>query len=413
MIFGIATTTASETNLLSTEMSSSFFQQSVLAADTAAIDFPGFVEQGAMVTPIGPSSYSINGYSMHTAGAYSNSAQSYYPATKHLLYSTASAGTRFKVFGSISKQQSAVASFGARSDPSAGAFGGMFRSNAGRLLVDQDYKTFYVHKDSSGNALKTATANSLPSSLLNTPVSYFEQSKPVNVVFDKAFDDPPLIFVTKSSGPIAFNGMVRDAGGKYTGASIVAQSSYISPHPEMGTGGYGSNTFTFTYFIVSSDEPTHGASDHGMRVFNGAGEKVFDSAYFVPAITRKLVATPYAQITGNSAAATNYLTLNESWDSKTPEYGYCINNFPSIAGVAEYSSVYVDSGSGTYTLGPMTFFGRYMWVGSHSLYLSGQPTCAIYLGMSTSSYTTPAASFDFHLANCPTLDLFVAAHTRT
>jgi hypothetical protein len=296
---------------------------------------------------------------------------------------------------------SRVVGFGKRASDATTGYGFSALGVDGLLAVSQDYTTYYIHPSAAGTNLRTGTATSLPSYApggYGDTTSYYGQTVTQNITFDQPHTEPPLIFVTRCDGPIAFNGMITDANGKYIGASIVAASSFVGLDQSWkGVGAYQGNTYGFTYFIVSPEAPVYrSASTYGMQVFDGSGNVVFDSRNFVPAFSKTTIPTPYLYFPNYS-----YTPYNTFSFSKAANVGICINNLPSICGHVGYYSLNISG----LLLGPNSLLGRYLSTSDTGGYVYGYGTCAFFC--------TPeiGASFDYTLQNAPNLDLFSANYS--
>lgn len=406
MTMGLAVKNEAGENLVwSPDMSSNFFGTYAVTAAALTLPAADFNISGAALTPLSVftirrhSSTQFRMGSVTAAGAMSGT--SYVPPTKGWIAGTASDFDRYVVLSGLSVE--AVA-FGQATGITE-AFGGFFQGNSNQLVINQRYKTYYVHRLASATGLKTATATSLPSNIpgtIGSANSYYDQVQPMNVVFDVPLDRPPLIFIQSSGGPIAFNGMIRNVAGKYIGASIVARAYYMNGY---GIGGYGSNTYSFTYFVVS-EQPVGVLSSWGLRVLDAGNNIVFDSSNFVPGVRRVQQSTPYERIQSVSNATPVYASINTASHAKTSSEGVCINPFNSMTGMGTFGSLNI----GTTYMGPSTFFGRYINVSPTGVTVSGGPSFALL--------TTAGSGFgawsthDFTLGAAPLIDVFFAQFTR-
>jgi hypothetical protein len=261
-------------------------------------------------------------------------------------------------------------------------------NGAGSLAVSNEYKGFSIHKNSLGSKIRSGSASGLAwLPALGANSTTFTQPTGANIVFDKGYDAPPLIFITESSGPIALNFITRDSFGKYVGAQIVPAATLLNSGDARGVAAFTNNSCTFSYFIVSSEPAQYSdVNDFGMKVFNASSECIFDSSAFIPSIHSWTIAKPYFCLDSdmfyrNHAAYT--LTFSSLYT------GVCINNFPAFAGTTSYASWAI---SGVYG-GPINFCGRYLSKSGITAQMYGAPTLAF---LKSPCYPgTQPASWDF------------------
>jgi len=274
------------------------------------------------------------------------------------------------------------------------------------MAVSSKRKIYYLHPNSAGSTIRSATATSIPS----TPppnwveaVTYFDQPTGPNIIFDQPHTNPPLIFIQSSTGPIAMNFMNRDVNGKYVSASIVASSSFTDPGYPIGASFWGSNTYSFTYFIVSDDLPVYGDSAiYGIKVWGEGGDTIFDSSYYVAPLQTLLIQTPYYNLDADWYSR----QYNNTTFNIPPTHGICINNFQAITGRMTYWSI---SFAGNY-FGPHALAGRYIHLHSQSetittVTVAGGGTCTWWHRMGGA-----LSSLDFTRQNTPTMNIL---YTRT
>lgn len=216
--------------------------------------------------------------------------------------------------------------------------------------------------------LRSATATTLPSQQIATSnyqaysVS-FTQPTPQTITFPKAYTNPPLIFVTETTGDggVALNYMIRDAAGKYVGASIVCDGVMgYGSYASYGIGAYGSKSINFKYFLLSDEFPDYMVNPYhqdacGIRVYNASGGKVFDSEYFVPSLIKGNAQTPYAKASG-SYTYTSYYSSFTTYGRYT---GLCINNINPITGYTYIIQNALDYSGLVYAAGTFTMTGQF------------------------------------------------------
>ncbi len=400
-------------NTYSPSYSSDFFYQSITTNTQQQLAFPGFVQSGGAVTPT--AKFSINtsptpyqsGAIVTTAGVFNQPNSTFYLPQKYLVLGS-TVQSYFRQSGIVNSIPCNVIGFGKKT-ATAGSYGIEVSSTDGNLTIDQNYKTYYVHKNSSGNSIRTASASSIPS--FTTLTTNYTQTQVQNVTFDKAYDNPPLIFITECSGPVSFNGMITNSLGKYIGASIIAASTFVRVTVD-NYAAYGSNTYTFSYFIVSQENPLYGdTSTHGINVFDESSNIVFTSKYFVPSFLLQTYSTPYMnfQFTGPSSdgSGLKYFEQNTTTGVKTANQGICINTFPSMCGFSQYVQFVF-----TVAYGPICIFGKFLTVSSTSWNIKGYGTCAFLSVLNAPTNSFLWESYDFQLSSSSNFALFFSDYTR-
>jgi len=399
MSYGIFTKDAAGAFLMhSPSINGVFHKNTGVYSASASIPVDGFPTNFGISTPLAPMVFTkdlITDY-FSLSGSVAGGGLNYYQPDARVLTKT-SLSWPYPV---ITSNAAFVHTFGV--PPTFGNYGFMARgANAGQLAISDAYRVYTVHPNSAGAKIRTATASSLvmPVSFGESTFSTYTQSTDANIIFDKPYSQPPLIFITASSGMIAMNYMLRDANGLFIGASIVAAATFVDQGIK-GVGAYQSNTYTFSYFIVSDEVPVYVPTEnYGMRVFNSSGGKVFDSGSFVPNFYAVSVASPYLTIEANRTFA-NY---NNVAFSRGANQGVCINNLHAISGFSSYSSLNRNGGS---YIGPMTFMGRFMDVSSS--------TYSAFYGYGSGTITIPypedIGSYDFHTNYNTMMDVFFASY---
>lgn len=396
-------------NFYSPGMSASFLNANSSITYTTAIDTNGFVSTGGIVTPDSPMSISINYGSLpqfrcNVAGAINAGATQFYGPSAYLV--TGYSG--YITVGVNTPITSNVQRWGQRTAAASG-YGFECAGTDGNLVVSQDYNSYYVHPTSTGSYTRTAVANTNATALLGSGGGYatsYSQSMTQNITFDYPMDVPPLIFVTNSDGPIALNGMIRDGNGKYIGASVCAKATLQTWGAALGYAAVGTNSYNFTYFIVSHDIPPYGgvSTNYGIEVFNSTGGKVFTSRHRVPSMRKATVNLPYMRMNGTSLVS--YGNVNTGSVNLSQYEGACINSFHAITGVVSYVSLEWSYGG---TEGPMTVCGRYMNVAGGG-WVATQGECTASMFVAYPALTNLPQTIDFHLGNVSTMDVIIAKY---
>jgi hypothetical protein len=392
--YGLATQNAAgQLYMYSPTMNGVFYNTNGTYSTNSTVPSTGFVTQFAMATPITAMSASWSssslGGSITINGGLNSTGTYFYSPTAYV-----NGGTTPVLAPAVTPATTQVYAFGVPTTPTGYGFFAVGASGSS-VAVDATHKAYYIQPKSDGTYIRTGTATSLSSSTAADNSSY-SQPTSASITFERSFLNPPLIFITESSGPIALNYMTRDGSGLYNGMSIVAGSSFSNPsNPFSGTGPYSGNTYTFSYFLVANEEPYYGTlANYGIRVFNNISQKVFDSSYFCPNFTAFTITKPYSYING----ATGTYNATSTSFTKTSNVGVCLNNLNSITG----STVYCAHILGGIGFGPLSLFGRFATVTPTSAVLSGTGACAI-----TRPYTYPVLywsnSFDYTMGNTSTM----------
>jgi hypothetical protein len=211
------------------------------------------------------------------------------------------------------------------------------------LVLDHSKTPLLLQRTTTGKVLSTATANNYPTtpnSSGTTNKKFFSLEIAGNVIFPKPFTDPPLIFITYSSAPIALYSMNKDANGKYISATIICSPGRLTDtnFPGYGYSWLGVNkSATFTYFITSEELPTTVNTDNvGMRVYDSTGTKIlFRNDYEIPAMTVLQGLDLYVVVSLPASGATN-LSFPSGVGTLYANEGVCINNFPAINQIYSY-----------------------------------------------------------------------------
>lgn len=384
--YGVATQSATgQLYMYSPTMNGVFFNNNGVYATNASVPSTGFVTQFAVATPISAMTATFTGGSvfggnisvnggLNAEGTYFYSPTAYENGGNTAVYPPA-----------ITPVSTQVYTFGVPNTPDGYGFFAAGASGSS-VSIDATHKAFYIQNNFDGSFIRTGTATSLQSATFRNN-NYFQPTS-ASITFDRTFVNPPLVFITQSSGPIALNFMTRDGSGLYNGMSIVAGSSF-SNQGVAGVAPYAGNTYTFSYFLVANEEPLYGSpTNYGLRVFNGLSEKIFDSAYFCPTFQAFTITKPFAKLSYGTYSSTS------SSFTKTANFGVCLNNLNSITGSTVYS---VDGGS----TGPFSLFGRFATVTPTSVVLSGTGACAVFRINTFPTFWYN--SFDYTMGNAPTM----------
>ena len=366
-LFGLKTFGSDgKVNFSSNGAESKFFAKNITVASSQSIDLDGFVEAGALVSPLeGYRFRFVDGvypaFYISASGDVNETGTTYFqPSLNRLSGSGSFLNFQFERYIPTS-----VNIYGSLTSDVTGDYGMSCMSTTGKVAVSSQYRSYYVHPDGYGNEERSGVANSIPSYVpgsIGDRASWFQQPSQQNIYFDKPYTNPPLIFITKSSGSVAFNGMIRDANGKYVGASVVSPSNLIVPSYDWsGLGAYQATSCTFSYFIVSEEIPVYRRStdtkgqNYGAKLFGKNGELIFDGSHRVPRIKKysSLAERPRMFFDANRAIQTSgYL-----WMYVPEGSGVCVNNMSAVTGHTAYSSWYLN---GSPMAGPISMFGSYM-----------------------------------------------------
>lgn len=345
-----------------------FFSHSGTFLANAPVAAEGFASMLGIATPTQPATvYNSTGATIATGRADFTctgvvTAAGYREATAVRLISTHPASFQVNVARAVAY----VHAFGTPPPP---AGYGMFApgKSGGGVAVDSTRRLFQLHPTPEGHRIRTAVASSIPSPAsggVNQHTTSFQQPTTATIHFDMEYENPPLIFVTRSTGPVALSYMNQAGNGKYASASIVACGRLATPGDYIfGTAFYASNSFGFDYFIVSDEDATYLPADNiGVRIYTGAGKKSFDSRLFCPHFDAVPVSAPYMWRTTGAYTRNNTATM-----SLPPNYGVCINNLSPIVSMGAYGAA-----NAMTIVGPQSVFGRYLTVNQGMATVSGE-----------------------------------------
>lgn len=428
-----------------------FFKSSLNLLNSASILTTDFDSVYTLTSPTDPIGYEISGATKENITTTCIGVVNAYTANNY--YSPSIYQTTVTTYGipqgwayyqpRVVPQTSSVDSLGTTTKPTSG-YGMYALSDFGSVSIDDEYKTYYIHPDSQGNRIRSATATSIPSYI---PTGYnsagypgigtYSYSGTMNVTFDQPFDTPPLIFITSTTVPIALHQFIKNAQGKFIGAAIVASSILTNGSNNGGTwspqSGFGftgvsyrrPQTGTFTYFIVSKEEPLNNSSSYGIRVFNSSSEKIFDSSYFTTSFLSINIAMPKAYMVSTTTGG-SYEEENVSSTLSGP-LGLCINNINAFCGCSRYISYTLTVNGSPESQGPFNFLGRYLSMTPNpsdpnlvDWQVRGTGTSSIYPELQSWQFggNTYTRSWDFHIGNfnqaageVPYMSLVAAYHT--
>jgi hypothetical protein len=274
---------------------------------------------------------------------------------------------------------------------------GQYGSGYG-LVLDHSKAPLLLHRTTGGKVLATGTANSYPPGSDSIASKSFGSIDIAgNVIFPKPFTDPPLIFITYSSGPIALYSMNKDANGKYVSATLICDTGRKAD-PNTATLGFSwvglSKSATFTYFIVSEEVPTTVSTDNfGMRVYDSTGTKVlFRNDYEIPAMSAELNGDIYRVASFPSGGYSTNISWYEqagiiATSGGSNIEGICINNYPCVNQLTSYEYLVMFINSTQYIRFACILSGIYLQVLSGS-YISS----ALETNMFT-NFNSPNAAF--------------------
>lgn len=180
----------------------------------------------------------------------------------------------------INKQQAHVTCY---SSAEAGAlspseYGGIVTNNEQQVVMSDELIPMYVQPMANGQRIRMAMTEQIGAT--TTPGNY---SPSPNIIFDKPYDEPPLIFILPGSVPVALWTMNKDSNGKFVSATVVG--GYIMDNSSVRATQYVGGSFS--YVIATNEIPTlfddnpsaFVDQDYGMQFFNEDGDVTYDSRY--------------------------------------------------------------------------------------------------------------------------------------
>lgn len=406
------------TNMFSPAMNEYFFRQSPILINSTSIPLGAdFASAFSLATPIGevqcnsPFGYG-QVFNMRSPGMTSVDGLNYFRNSVRFIYTNTfyyNGGSAYSSVYNAVATETVVHSLGKTTVASQDNYGFFCLNDDGSsVVVDSKYNSYYIHRLSDGNVIRTGVATSAPSYVGIPPANIIPVRS--TIVFDYPLDEPPLIFITQSSGLITLGRFNRDGNGKYVSVAVFAASSISQLGSPYGWGFWNSNTFTFNYFIVSRQKPLHGADANpwGVEVFNGSGQSIFNSMYFVPSFSAFNISLP--QMTMNlSPPREHYLNIGNpytplnTFSGAIPSLsGVCINNFNVMSGLTNYprfnAGLFVD------IRGPVSLIGRYISVNN------GQVTAQSFGTMSFLSFNSTGVALDLNANSVSTMPILTAKY---
>lgn len=244
-------------------------------------------------------------------------------------------------------------------------YGVSTRNSFGEVLVDETHKSLYYQPLNATTLERTAyirpeqNSNSLieggfwgesdpnaeywiPSTVMSSGQFIFSNitNQTVrNIVFPKAYTNPPLIFLTNSnSARVCIRAFITNSRGKYTGASIAVARTLTNHGSSIFLA---SSAATISYFLVSDEPPDYlnTAVDYGLFVYNGAGAMVFDSRYPVASMTTSFIPasfSPYFRKTHSGSTITSRYHGGYQLTFPSQNVGVLLNSMPYFAGYSFY-----------------------------------------------------------------------------
>lgn len=406
------------TNMFSPAMNEYFFKQSPIFLNNASIPLGvDFDSAFSLATPVGEiqsnSPFSYFGiFNLKSPGMASLDGLNYYRNSIRFIYTNTFyhiGDTPYDAVYNAVPTETVVHSLGKTTVNSQDEYGFFcLNDDASSVVVDSKYNSYYVHRTAGGDIIRSGVATSAPSYVGYPPAEVIPVRS--TIVFDYPLDEPPLIFITQSSGLITLGRFNRDSNGKYVSVAVFAASSISQLGSPYGWGFWNSNTYTFSYFIVSRQKPLYGADANpwGVEVFNGSGQSIFNSMYFVPSFSALNIALP--QMTMNlSRPAEHYLNIGNpyvpfnTFTGAIPALsGLCINNFNVMSGLTNYprfnAGLFVD------IRGPVSIIGRYISVNN------GQVTAQSFGTLSYLSSNSTGVAIDLNANSVSTMPILTAKY---
>jgi hypothetical protein len=263
--------------------------------------------------------------------------------------------------------------FGVRYLEPLSGWGLYIEKNNGYTVISPTNRMYSVHPTSGGSLIRTGVANSaVGEQTYSGGLTLSTNNTPQNVTFDKPYDQPPLIVLTASDGPVALLGMRRDGSGKYVGAVVVAGRT-LSTYPgrPYSFGMWTPHTYNFSYVIVSTELPMYPqSSPNGIKMWDSAGVEIFNSSERVTTNTVNQIIKPFYTVDAKNGPPTWPYTLsnfqqqyNSSQSIDSSKIGVVLNNFSALTGVMCIPDQGSPIGSGIY-FGIVSGYGRYVTVSS-------------------------------------------------
>jgi hypothetical protein len=368
----------------------------------------------------------------------------YYPPSKHTTHTTQQYNSldypRMVNNAKVYQQDSIVYKFGVLSDGSSG-FGLEVLNSAGQTVLSSEAVPIFIQPKTDNTFKRTVSCRSYG---LDDSVNVIKNSryasyaysfaeKASNLVFDKAYDKPPLIFVVDSQSiPVAIWGYETDVDGKYIGATITSSAlpygtvptrfpyTYI---PESSAWRFGTDqTVDIEVVLVSDEYPDYlTPPSYGMQVYNSAGNVTFDSRLSPVAFSVDNRNIPYwraRQVGTSFFRSAQYYKDHLDYNSYTKsglDTAVCLNSFQAATG---YLCDLVTRNGGD-ELWNFNLYGRYVGVSKNGtdtnidIVAGGTGFAGVQLGGNYREYTLvqyngsgyPIVSVDAHRGQTTTFDV--------
>lgn len=395
----------------SLSMRGRFFNDEGVVSNDTPLPLNGFNNVRSIWTPIEPFTYSLGanpntsfGFRMNVPGDINvfpqlNEQNIYFQPRKFSLPGLGG----YDEFFNINPRPVFYHSFGRPPAPIPNDYG--FRAR-GQLInevsIDSTNRSFYIHPDASGSFLRTGTTISFQSTLGPTTPETFNQPTQPNILFEREFDTPPLVFITNTTGPISLNFMARNAAGKYVGMSVAAEAS-IDSVGTLYTAAIIPNTYTFEYFLVAPEEPIfESKSNYGLQVFGQSGNKVFDSSFFEPSFL-----SLNAQKRTMSFRQNPFTYTFEVTGFSIPfNYGVCLNNMNVGIGATFYTAIALPDT----VFAPLNFTARFLSVNKSqgTGQIKGGATNSILIRHSSQFFLEVPYVYEWNRGTTPNIELLFA-----
>lgn len=215
-----------------------------------------------------------------------------------------------------------------------------------------DFGMYVVVKTHNGDYLRTATAHSLSNAKSDGHYSTSSDSLPMNIAFDSALVDPPLMFITSSDDYVSFAGFVKNEGGLYIGAKVLCQPAKSYTSGSTLTDCYRDyRTVPFTYYYAANATEFDESGTFGISIKTSEGSLAFSVPKYTPV---KVVATGFL---GKPHLRMNYIENSNdhlyfqelnSWSFPRIQTGFpsplsiCINNINAFEGAYWYTNLIKD-----------------------------------------------------------------------
>lgn len=321
---------------------------------------------------------------LRSAGVVSNGV--YYPPSKYLT-SVGSSGLNRTILNNgmhVYSTPSTAYSFGQRQDGGTG-FGLVTSNDSNYLVIDTEHKPMYIQPKSDGSTIRTVSAESegLKDDYYNIYTMYGGaksltlSQKPATITFEKAYNNPPLVFLADSGGtPVAIYGFIQDSEGKYTGVTLttgvdmIGLQSYrieFKNTTQMSSSIWrcGSSVNTNIDVMIVSDEiPDYVSSDLvGLQTFDSSSNVLFDSRYSAVGFGAQNVTMPYMYVQGQFSTFSSYayhdydhhITSDQSFNMTGLRNAVCLNSFTPWSGIVSVTA----RGDNSRTYYCTNFYGRY------------------------------------------------------